>query len=245
MLAANGWLNSEAEFYLDNPTVAEKLFLRMNLRNNFGSIDGAVKINLHKANLSFRSDYCEWLLIENTFATAVGKGKVNGVGNYSFLIRAQSMNAGFESSKGKIQIVIWDIDDGERIVYDNLTPKNINGGAIVIKSLSGEKLVAEKNNLLSPLEYSLAQNYPNPFNPSTTINYTVPSAGNVQLKVYDIIGNEVATLVNEEKEPGSYEVPFNASQLSSGVYIYSLRAVNPSTGSGQVFVETKKMILMK
>jgi 5'-nucleotidase len=246
MLAANGWLNSEAEFFLDNPTVSEKLFFRMNLRNNFGTINGTIKIDLHKANFSFRSDCCEWLLIENTFATALGKGKVNGVGNYGFLITAQSMTAGFESSQGKIKIVIWDIDDGERIVYDNLTPQNINGGAIVIKSFSGEKIVAEDNNILSsPVEYSLSQNYPNPFNPSTTVKYSVPEAGNVELKVYDIIGNEVATLVNESKIPGSYEVQFNAAQLASGVYIYSLRAGNPSTGSGQVFVQTKKMILIK
>ena len=238
MLAANGWLNSEAEFYLDNPTVSEKLFFRMNLRNNFGTIDGTVKINLHEANFSFRSDYCEWLLIENTFATAVGKGQLNGAGNYGFLITAQSIIEGYESSNGKIKIVIWDIDDGERIVYDNLTPQNINGGSIVIKSFSGENLVAEENNILSaPIEYSLTQNYPNPFNPSTTIKYSVPDAGNVQLKVYDIIGNEVATLVNETKTPGRYEVQFNAAELSTGVYIYSLRAGN--------FVQTKKMILMK
>jgi hypothetical protein len=67
----------------------------------------------------------------------------------------------------------------------------------------------------------------------------------VILKVYDIIGNEVATLVNETKAIGNYEVSFNASRFASGVYIYSLRAVNPSKGSGQVFVQTKKMILMK
>ena len=245
ILAANGWLNSEARFYLDNPTVSEKLFFRMNLKNNFGTVDGTVKIDLHEANFSFRSDYCEWLLIEDKYATALGKGKINGTGNYRFLITAQSEIEEFECPRGGLNIVIWDIDDGERIVYDNLTPQNVNGGTIIIKSFSGEKLIAEENNLSTPLEYSLTQNYPNPFNPSTTIKYSVPNAGNVQLKVYDIIGNEVATLVNKEKEPGSYEVPFNASQLSSGVYIYSLRAVNPAASSGQVFVQTKKMVLMK
>jgi hypothetical protein len=88
-----------------------------------------------------------------------------------------------------------------------------------------------------PIDYSLSQNYPNPFNPSTTIKYSVPEPGIVQLKVYDIIGNEVAVLVNEKKAPGSYNAGFNAARLASGVYIYTLRA-----GS---FVETKKMILMK
>jgi hypothetical protein len=91
-----------------------------------------------------------------------------------------------------------------------------------------------------PVEYKLYQNYPNPFNPSTIIQYAVGSRQFVQLKVYDILGNEVATLVNEEKEPGYYEVDFNVGQtisLSSGVYLYRLQAGD--------FVETKKMILLR
>ncbi|HSW55542.1 MAG TPA: T9SS type A sorting domain-containing protein, partial [Ignavibacteriaceae bacterium] len=90
---------------------------------------------------------------------------------------------------------------------------------------------------LLPTEYSLSQNYPNPLNPSTSIQYAISSMQFVQLKVYDILGNEVATLVNEEKQPGIYEVNFSASDLSSGMYLYRIQA-----GS---FVETKKMILIK
>ena len=93
--------------------------------------------------------------------------------------------------------------------------------------------------------FELFQNYPNPFNPITTIKYSIPSSVistegrnlNVSLKIYDVLGNEVAKLVNEEKSAGSYEVKFNASSLSSGVYFYTLR-----TGS---FVQTNKMILIK
>ncbi|WP_290663398.1 T9SS type A sorting domain-containing protein, partial [Ignavibacterium sp.] len=65
------------------------------------------------------------------------------------------------------------------------------------------------------------------------------------IKVYDILGNEVATLVNEEKEPGYYEVEFNAEQLSSGIYFYRLQSGNPLTGSGQSYIQTKKMILLR
>jgi hypothetical protein len=86
-------------------------------------------------------------------------------------------------------------------------------------------------------DFNLAQNYPNPFNPVTTIHYSVPHRSNVTLKVYDILGNEVAALVNEEKERGVYTVNFDASHLASGMYLYRLQA-----GS---FVETKKMILIK
>lgn len=88
-----------------------------------------------------------------------------------------------------------------------------------------------------PKTYSLGNCYPNPFNPSTIISYEVPKQSNVLLKVYDILGNEVATLVNEEKSAGSYQIIFDASALSNGVYFYRLQAGN--------FVETKKMILMK
>ena len=94
----------------------------------------------------------------------------------------------------------------------------------------------------SPKEFSLSQNYPNPFNPSTTIKFTIPLVGtqhavSVQLKVYDVLGNEISTLVNEEKPIGEYEVEFNAIGLPSGIYFYQLKAAN--------FVETKKMILLK
>jgi photosystem II stability/assembly factor-like uncharacterized protein len=88
-----------------------------------------------------------------------------------------------------------------------------------------------------PKEFSLAQNYPNPFNPTTTIKYSVPKSSLVVLKIYDVLGNEIATLVNEEKERGVYTVNFDASQLASGIYLYRLQA-----GS---FIETKKMILLK
>jgi len=88
-----------------------------------------------------------------------------------------------------------------------------------------------------PTKFSLEQNYPNPFNPTTTIYYSLPELSNVVLKVYDVLGNEITTLVNEEKQPGNYEVEFNGENLASGIYVYKLQARN--------FVEIKKMVLMK
>ena len=85
--------------------------------------------------------------------------------------------------------------------------------------------------------YSLEQNYPNPFNPSTTIKYQIPELSFVTIKVYDVLGNEITTLVNEEKPAGNFEVEFNASNLTSGIYFYRIQAGD--------FVETKKMVLMK
>ena len=85
--------------------------------------------------------------------------------------------------------------------------------------------------------YKLYQSYPNPFNPTTTISYTIPKRGLVQLKVYDILGKEIETLVNEEKPSGKYSVKFNGSNLPSGVYFYNLRINN--------FVQSRKMILLR
>jgi len=97
--------------------------------------------------------------------------------------------------------------------------------------------VGVNEEIITPSEFVLYQNYPNPFNPLTTIRYEIPQTGFVTIRVYDILGREVAALVNEEKPAGSYEVIFNASQLSSGVYFYRIKT--------EEFVQTKKLILMK
>lgn len=90
---------------------------------------------------------------------------------------------------------------------------------------------------ISPGDFELKQNYPNPFNPSTNIRYAVGSRQFVVLKVYDVLGGEIATLINEEKSAGTYNVRFDASLLKSGVYFYTLKAGN--------FIETKKMIFLR
>ncbi len=100
-----------------------------------------------------------------------------------------------------------------------------------------------QQSLNSPNTFSLSQNYPNPFNPSTTVSYSIPSLGNkhsyshVQLRVYDILGCEVATLINKEQSAGSYQVHFDAGELTSGIYFYRLQYGN--------FTQTKKMILLR
>ena len=108
-------------------------------------------------------------------------------------------------------------------------------GAVYVFPKSATSVEAE--NGLNPTEFVLEQNYPNPFNPTTSIEYTVPSSEYVTLKVYDILGNEVATIVNEQKQAGTYEVNFNAGNLSSGLYIYKLQAGK--------FSQVRKMMLLK
>jgi hypothetical protein len=116
-------------------------------------------------------------------------------------------------------------------------------GFIIDGILHGDTTtVAVEDEILElPTKFSLLQNYPNPFNPNTVIRYQLPVTSNVFLKVYDILGNEVATLVNEEKQPGEYEIEFNPvsgiRNLVSGIYFYQLKAGN--------FIETKKMVYLK
>lgn len=95
---------------------------------------------------------------------------------------------------------------------------------------------AESNNNL-PISYSLYQNYPNPFNPSTKIKYSIPTAGNVKLKIYDVLGKEVKSLINEYKKAGSYEIEFNSVNLSTGIYFYKM--------TSGTFTATQKMVLVK
>jgi hypothetical protein len=109
------------------------------------------------------------------------------------------------------------------------TPKSIQYGDVW--------KVSDDQDIKKDLNYSLSQNYPNPFNPSTIINYTIKTAGVVTLKVYDMLGTEAASLVDENKEAGSYSVEFNASSLPSGIYFYTLTSGN--------FTATKKLILLK
>lgn len=100
--------------------------------------------------------------------------------------------------------------------------------------------VAEKNTI--PYKFALSQNYPNPFNPSTAIRYSLQSASQVTLKVYDILGREVVLLANGTQNAGAYTVKFDGSRFASGVYFYRLEAVRPD---GERFIDTEKMDLLK
>ncbi len=140
------------------------------------------------------------------------------------------------------------INDDIYIYYTNGAPGNYDYPVTFKEAkINIEELLTSIDNEKIKLseEFTLFQNYPNPFNPTTTIKYTIPGtnekfsplAKNVVLKVYDILGNEITTLVNEVKQPGIYEISFNATQLSSGVYYYKLTINN--------FTKVRKMVLIK
>jgi photosystem II stability/assembly factor-like uncharacterized protein len=121
-------------------------------------------------------------------------------------------------------------------ILNNTTGWVVGSGGTLLKTSTGGIVFRDENNTM-PTAFNLEQNFPNPFNPNTTIKYSIPKLSFVTIKIYDVLGSEVAGLVNEEKLAGVYEVNWNATNLSSGVYFYKLQA-----GS---FVETMKMILLK
>jgi len=131
-------------------------------------------------------------------------------------------------------------------------------GIILRTTTGGEPTTYVENENQSPYSFQLYQNFPNPFNPSTKIKFTIPQSpllggegrgGLVTLKVYDVLGNEIETLVNEELPAGDYEVEFRTSSIkhhpSSGVYFYQLRVGGPEISSGQAMIQTKKMVYLK
>jgi hypothetical protein len=116
--------------------------------------------------------------------------------------------------------------------WANFNPQSYVPSPIGVKQTSTEV----------PGEFALSQNYPNPFNPATTIKFSIPQSGFVSLKVYDILGREVSQIVKDNLQVGSYEVNFDASNLTSGTYFYK---INVNTDGSVNWTQTKKMVLVK
>ncbi|CAN5634493.1 hypothetical protein BH10BAC5_BH10BAC5_00990 [soil metagenome] len=185
-------------------------------------------------------------LIDSTFRRNFGEILVKDVSNVDARIELQDGGHTFTNN--------WDgVTAGKTLLTKNDIVSFYQG--ILFFSFSNYKLVPRKNadfgtvtfvginsnNTILP-QYSLSQNYPNPFNPVTQIRFNMPVSGNTVLKVYDMVGKEVKTLVNQYMNAGSYNVDFDGSSFSSGVYFYRIEA----TGlNGNRFVDTKRMVLVK
>jgi len=127
----------------------------------------------------------------------------------------------------------WDC----KIIITDVTDSTISDESDTTFVIDMFPSVDDSSSVGVPEKYDLYQNYPNPFNPTTQIKYQIPELSFVTIKVYDVLGNEIATLVNEEKPAGEYEVEWNSSDFPSSIYFYQLHTGN--------FIETKKMILLK
>ena len=156
------------------------------------------------------------------------------VGAYKTILRTINGGEQWENVFSPYSDNYWKIS-----FVNSLTGWIFGGSNIILKTTNGGiTLIGDEKNVPEvPLIISLSQNYPNPFNPTTKITYAVPYSVMVELKIYNVLGQEIKTIVNEEKQAGIYEVEFNAIQLASGIYFYTISAGD--------FHQTKKLVLLK
>lgn len=198
------------------------------LSGAFNFVEGITPVELTSFNVSVSGD-----VVELNWATATE------INNRGFYIERRLPNQDFQEIgfvKGAGSTTIPQS-------YTFTDDTKVNGFLIYrLKQIDYDgtfEYSKEANILLnnSPLQYCLEQNYPNPFNPSTEIRYSIPYSSFISLKIYDILGKEVRTLVNEIKQPGNYIITFDANTLASGIYFYKIEA--------NVFTQIKKMILLR
>jgi hypothetical protein len=189
----------------------------------------------NSVDISDTLNFNEWYMIVSTLKDDTVKVYVNGV-----FIGEGTLTGPIEPDTKPLEIGrdvpgITEVFNGK---IDDIRIYNRTLTQAEIDSLFNEGVTSvDEIDLTIPHTFELYQNYPNPFNPLTTINYSVPELSFVTLKIYDVLGNEIETLVNKEKSIGTYTFEFDASTLPSGIYFYRLKADD--------FVETKKMILLR
>jgi hypothetical protein len=254
-VTGGGWINSPAGAYPDNPTLKGKAEFGFTAKYEKESpvLKGELEFQLKKA-FKFKATSFESLTGSGAYARLTGSGTNDGKGSYGFsMSMIDGKIAGDKIDKWRMKL--WDKNNGDHLVYDSeigtseTAPPTLalDGGSIKIHKAKDEATsslnlaeateAAEEVVTIIPDVYALYNAYPNPFNPSTTIKFDLPEASVVRLAVYDMLGREVAVLVDGERIAGQHSVVFNAGRLASGMYIYRLQ-----TGG---FTQTKKLLLTK
>jgi len=173
--------------------------------------------------------------------TVANVSETNQASNVNIILTKKSSSLSFSKEEEIIESIEAKSEAEALFTFDVERNASINKkDTVEFMILDGSGIMMMKTFIFSytvPKEFKLEQNYPNPFNPSTRIQYQLPTNARVTLKVYDILGSEVATLVNEEQEAGYKEVQFNGSNIASGMYVYRLQA-------GE-YVSVKKMMVLK
>jgi hypothetical protein len=262
-VTGNGWISSPAGAYVGDPTETGKIKIGFvaKYRGRRDELEGKAEFNLKSEKMKFKCTAYDWLVISGDLAVAQGVGTINGSGNYGFLIVATDGKISGDKID-RFRLKIWDKNNSNSVVYDNQPGAKdtdrptavLGGGKIDIhepkdghESKDGTSTLSagtsvpqeilDKIAIAPPTEYELHNAYPNPFNPSTTIKFDLPEASKVRLVVYDMLGREVAVLADGERPAGQYNIRFDASRLSSGMYVYRLQTSN--------YTQTKKVVLMK
>ena len=198
---------------------------------NYGTIDSSTALSIlgNKGNITYKVELLDNL--NNKVLGQLDKIKISASEiplNKTVSYKVNTAGLGGKTIKIRIEMG-YSLDNPTINLVEKYADVSLMG-----KSTSNEISIQSEEFIKT---YSLDQNYPNPFNPTTTINYQIPNNNYVTLKVYDVLGNVVKTLVDDYKTQGKYSVNFDASNLASGVYFYQLKA-----GS---FIATKKLLLLK
>ena len=257
--AGAGWIASPAGAFVSTPSATGRdyfVFAAAYIGQNPVTPTGALALELktkglfYPSILSFASSHFDALVVSGSKATLKGTGTISGSGSYGFLM---SVIQGQGLTGNKFRIKIWNKNNGNAVVYDSqmgagddATPTGAvtgligvsqSGGSTAAPEVSVQQLIEQDAATEIPTQFELHNAYPNPFNPSTTIRFDLPENTKVRLAVYDMLGREVAVLAEGERPAGQYTLHFDASKLSTGIYIYRLQAGN--------FTQTKKLMLMK
>ncbi|OGG55213.1 MAG: hypothetical protein A3F84_08320 [Candidatus Handelsmanbacteria bacterium RIFCSPLOWO2_12_FULL_64_10] len=257
-VTGGGWIDSPVGAYPANPSLTGKANFGFVAKYQKGASvpTGQTQFNFKVASLNFQSTAYEWLVVAGARAKFKGSGTINNSGDYGFMLTATDGQANGGGGVDKFWIKVWNKGTGG-VIYDNQMGADddadatdaIEGGSIVIHNGGAAKPVAlarvgeaGEDAPAVPEAFGLDPNYPNPFNPATTIRYTLPEAAGVTLVVYNILGQQVRTLVSGSQGPGYHAVVWDGRdevgrQVASGLYLYRLQA--------GTFVQVRKMLFAK
>ena len=246
------WVKTSSAGYIDLSCTTELSKSRSNLAGNISDLSSFGRIEISDNSGSEQTLYFDGILEDETNLESFSLPPLPPEGSFDarlsggyrvaetdeVLIQIQSSNYPLSikveglAHKGAAKYIISELIGNEKVQEHSL----FEGEEILISDSKIKLLKISKQQLI-PIKFELSQNYPNPFNPITTIKFAVAKESDVNLSIYNVLGELVSTLVNEELKPGYYEYDFNASILASGVYLYRISAGD--------FVETKKMVLLK
>ena len=239
--AENGTLQGDAHLSIKSGSMSPKVVY---FQNTSSTLSFSVNFNKSGTWYAWGRMYFDPIYNANSFYVQVDNGPKLTFGNNNNSYskwhwegnQLSALSIG-NISAGTHKITIYGREARNTVMLDQILFTQDGAFSPDDDNITFAKSTPSNNIDAIPTNFNLAQNYPNPFNPSTKIQYSVPKDGLVAIKIYNVLGAEVASLVDEFKSAGTYEVTFNASNLSSGVYIYKIITTN--------FVNTKKMLLLK
>ena len=266
-VTGGGWIDSPAGAYILDPLLTGKGTFGFVSKYQRGATvpSGNTQFQFKAGNLNFHSTSYDWLVVSGARAQYKGTGRINGAGNYGFILTAVDGQRPGGGDVDKFRMKITDTTS-DLLVYDNMldAPDSsdpttvLGGGSIVIHTGGGSGPTTAgtsqgenggENRSASPvLEYALSQNYPNPFGRSSSIAFSLPERSQVRLVVYDVAGRTVRTLADGEWEAGRHFATLertsrDGSSLAAGIYFVRMNA--QSLVSGRGFAQLRKLVVLR